>query len=80
VTYRTWGGDRCRSLLRGFLKCSLGQVLALKPIIKVPKIISFPALLKLVKVVTEVVTIIHFIIVVAGGILGSLSGVRSKVL
>lgn len=47
----------------GFVKCSLGVLLALlKPIVKIPKIIPIPALLKIVKVVAKVPIILHCVV------------------
>jgi flagellar biosynthesis protein FlhB len=45
-------------LIGGFVKCSLSLFLALKPIVKIPKIISLPALFEIVKVVSKVTVII----------------------
>jgi hypothetical protein len=56
-TYRTWRRGRYRRLIWGLIKRSLCLFLALlKPIVKVPKVIvSFPALLELVKVTKSII-------------------------
>ena len=59
ATYRTWGRDRYRRLIWGFIKRSFRLCLALlKPIVKVAEIISIPALFKFVKVSEAIIIIV----------------------
>ena len=61
MTYRARRGGGYRRLIRGFVKCSLGVFLALlKSIVKIPEIISLPALFEVIEIIAELATIIHF--------------------